>query len=194
MFYKEENIVNISMIAAQLLKEGRIERDDMSGHAGLTEVIIELAEQFENENSGVDYNTSDRDYWEEIDAFAERELIARYGIDNIVEQSVPEIKVIIYDGIIESVLTSSVDPVNIEIVSIDEDYEDYDQLKDYRDKLYSNDAFKYCDYSVSHFDEDEPYISDTNSLDSKISDATLRYQVPDNEITAHLDKSTGQER
>lgn len=44
-----------------------------------------------------------------------------------------DIKVIIRDGIVESVLAKDVSDKqpNIEIVSVDDDYEDYEQLRDY---------------------------------------------------------------
>lgn len=80
--YRSENIVNISMRAAELLKDGKIERDDISGHAGLTEAIVNLAEKFEALYADVDWNAADApDYWEEIDKFAEGELLERYGIE-----------------------------------------------------------------------------------------------------------------
>lgn len=80
--YRSENIVNISMRAAELLKAGKIERDDISGHAGLTEVIVNLAEVFEEKYANVDWNAADApDYWEEIDKFAEEQLMERYGIE-----------------------------------------------------------------------------------------------------------------
>ena len=52
----QENIVNIAMRASELLMAGKIEHDDMTGHAGLTETIISLAEKFEKENAEVDFN------------------------------------------------------------------------------------------------------------------------------------------
>ncbi len=81
MTHKEENIVNIAMRAGELLAAGKIERDDITGHAGLTDTIISLAEDFEKRNEGVDYDAADRDYWIEIDAFAEEQLLERYGIE-----------------------------------------------------------------------------------------------------------------
>lgn len=81
MTHKEENIVNIAMRAAELLKDGRIERDEITGHAGLTEAIIEMADQFEKMNAGVDFDAEGRDYWLEIDAFAEEQLLERYGCE-----------------------------------------------------------------------------------------------------------------
>lgn len=74
-----ENIVNIAMRAAELLMDGKIERDDISGHTGMTHTIIELAERFEREHEGVDYDAEGRDYWLEIDDFAEKELMQQYG-------------------------------------------------------------------------------------------------------------------
>ncbi len=174
MTYKEEDIVNISMVAAQLLKDGKIGPDDLAGHAGFTETIINLAEQFERENSGVDYNTGDRDYWEEIDAFAERGLIEKYGVDYVPEVQPFEIKVIIDGGITEAVLINQPLTVNVEVVSIDKDYEDYQQLKAYRDELYSDENFMPCDYSTAYFDTDNR--SSKDSLTKMISAADERFQ------------------
>lgn len=83
---KEENIVNIAMAAAGMMQKGKIKVED---HMDLTQVIVSLAEKFEKENAHVDYNAGidelrnagepARDYWEDIDAFAETELLERYG-------------------------------------------------------------------------------------------------------------------
>lgn len=87
MTAKEENIVNIAMRAGELLKAGMIERDDVTGHAGLTEAIIEMAEEFEQKFKGVDWNGEvipggeNLDYWEEIDRFAEQKLLEQYGLE-----------------------------------------------------------------------------------------------------------------
>ena len=82
MTFKEENIVNISMRAAELLKDHKIQPDDISGHAALTAEIIAQAEEFEQMHAHTDWNASDApDYWESIDSFAEDRLLARYGIE-----------------------------------------------------------------------------------------------------------------
>ncbi len=79
MTWKEENIVNVAMMAASLLEKGIIAPDDREGHMGMTQNIISIAEKFERQNAGVDFNEGDRDYWEEIDKFAEAELLELYG-------------------------------------------------------------------------------------------------------------------
>lgn len=158
-FLLNENIVNISMRAAELLLAGKIERDDMSGHAGLTETIINLAEKFEKENAGVDWNMSDRDYWLEIDAFAEEQLLERYGVEMIKDTQPLDIKVIMDRGILESVLKDQHVPVHVEVVHVDPDYEDYEQLEAYKNELYKDPAFFECDYSSCHFEPDHE-ISD----------------------------------
>lgn len=87
MTNKEENIVNIAMKAAELLKSGKIEHDEQTGFLGMTEHIIKLADQFEQEYGHIDYNAgvpsdgSISDYWEDIDRFAEKELLAEYAIE-----------------------------------------------------------------------------------------------------------------
>ncbi len=79
MTHKEENIVNIAMMAAELLKDGKIERSDITGHAGFTEDIIDLAYEFEMQYKNIDFDSGDHDYWIEIDAFAERNLLEMFG-------------------------------------------------------------------------------------------------------------------
>lgn len=92
MTRKEENIVNIAMKAANLLDSGKIKMDEMAGFAGLTETIISMAEQFEKEYGHVDYNAAVeenapiRDYWEDIDSFAEEKLMDLYAPENAVVQ------------------------------------------------------------------------------------------------------------
>lgn len=82
MTFKEENIVNIAMRAAELLKDHKIQRDDMTGHAGLTEAIITLADEFEQLHAGTEWNAPDApDYWESIDSFADDRLLERYGVE-----------------------------------------------------------------------------------------------------------------
>lgn len=154
-FYNaKENIVNIAMLAAELLMAGKIERDDMTGHAGLTDMIINLAEQFEKENASVDFNTGDRDYWLEIDAFAEEQLLERYGVEKAQEDKPLDIKVIMDRGILETVLKDQHIPVHVEVVYVDPDYEDYEQLEAYKNELYKDPAFFECDYTSCHFEPD----------------------------------------
>lgn len=158
----EENIVNIAMRAAELLKDGRIERDDMTGHAGLTDMIIQLAEAFEKKNLGVDFDAEDRDYWLEIDEFAEEQLIKELGVERPEPAQDLNIKVIISDGIVEEVLKDQGIPVQVEVVDMDVDYEDYDKLKAYSEELYHDPNLQRCLYTVANFQEEEPDITDAN--------------------------------
>lgn len=96
MTHKEENIVNIAMRAAELLKDGKIQCDDISGHAGLTEQIIFLSELFEKQYAGVDFNAGNKDYWEEVDSFAEIQLMALYGLDNPDLYNIPQYPVKVF--------------------------------------------------------------------------------------------------
>lgn len=159
MTFKEENIVNIAMRAAELLKDGRIERNDIAGHVGLTDTIIDLADAFEKQNAGVDFNAGDRDYWEEIDSFAEVQLLKEYGIEQAKTEKPLDIKVIFDRGILSDVLINQNQPVNVELVDVDPNYEDYDKLCAYRNDLYADKSFQECEYTVVHFDDEEPELS-----------------------------------
>lgn len=78
----QENIVNIAMRAAELLKDGKIERDDIDGHVGMTQTIVQLAKEFELQHADEDWELPfSPDYWEEIDKFAEEKLMERYSIE-----------------------------------------------------------------------------------------------------------------
>lgn len=63
----------------------------------------------------------------------------------------PTVKVIIEDGVPQEVLADA--PVDLEVVDIDKDYEDYDQLKNYRNRLYEDKNLKSCDFKVANFEE-----------------------------------------
>lgn len=68
-----------------------------------------------------------------------------------------EIKIILRDNIVESVLGSAFTPdeePEIEIVDINKDYDDYEQLCDYADKLYADPSYAECRYDVARFPED----------------------------------------
>lgn len=166
MTHKEENIVNISMMAAELLKEGRIERDDTNGHIGLTESIISLAEKFEKTYAGIDWDAGERDYWIEIDRFAEKELLERYGIERDAREPEPRgaelnVKVIISHGIVEGVLKDSDAPIFVEVVDVDSDYENYEVLEAYREKLYKDRLLMPCDYTIAG-------VEDLDELEAKL--------------------------
>lgn len=64
-----------------------------------------------------------------------------------------KVKVIIQDGIVQDVL--STEPVEVEIVDINKDYEDYEALCDYEQELYTDPALKSQDFTVSHFGEED---------------------------------------
>lgn len=66
------------------------------------------------------------------------------------------VKVIINDGIAVGVLADG--DVDVEIVDVDEDYEDYEALKEYEEELYGDPTLKEREYTVAHFEEgeDEP--------------------------------------
>lgn len=78
---KEENIVNIALMAASLLKDGKIDVEEHGGHAALTSEIVWMAGEFERRFSKVDWSQSKLTYWEEIDRFAEERLLEMYGVE-----------------------------------------------------------------------------------------------------------------
>ena len=63
------------------------------------------------------------------------------------------VKVIIRDGIVQDVL--STEPVEIEIVDINKDYEDYDRLCEYENALYADETLNSQDFTVAHFGEED---------------------------------------
>ena len=92
----EENIVNIAMRAGLLLHTGQIKYAEAEGHMGMTQAIVALAQKFEDLNADVDFNSSEKEYWEEIDRFAEDQLLWLYGADpDAPEASEPDPKQIV---------------------------------------------------------------------------------------------------
>lgn len=79
MTHKEENIVNITVKAMELLNTGKIRQDEEQGFMGFTQEIISLAERFEKEYGHVDWNSGEHDYWERIDNFSEKALLDLYS-------------------------------------------------------------------------------------------------------------------
>lgn len=67
----EENIIEIAWIDHKLYEED-VYDDDVNTDFRKNEIIY-LAEKFENENA-IDWDESDRDYYEEIEAFATKYL------------------------------------------------------------------------------------------------------------------------
>lgn len=64
-----------------------------------------------------------------------------------------EIKIIINEGVVESVLKDQDIPVRVEIIDINKDYEDYEELEDYRDTVYDDPTLMKCDYTVASFEK-----------------------------------------
>lgn len=60
--------------------------------------------------------------------------------------------VIIDGGIVSGVLSDG--DVEVEVVPIDKDYEDYDQLLDYESELYQDPSLKELDFKSVHFSEE----------------------------------------
>ena len=63
-----------------------------------------------------------------------------------------KVKVIINDGITTEVLADG--PVELEVVDIDSDYEDYDKLREYEEELHKDEGLKSVDFTVAHFEEE----------------------------------------
>lgn len=78
MTHKEENIVNITVKAMELLNSGKICQDEEQGFIGFTQEIISFAERFEKEYGHIDWNDGAHDYWETIDEFSEKALLEFY--------------------------------------------------------------------------------------------------------------------
>lgn len=159
MTYKEENIINIAMKAAELLKDGRIERDDISGHTGLIQTILSLSDKFEEKNAGVDYDAMGRDYWLEIDEFAEQHLLEEYGREIADIPQDLNLKVILNEGVLETVLKDKNIPVRVEVVDVDSLYTNYSKLESYRKELLADDAYMECDHFTPKFDEEPAYLA-----------------------------------
>lgn len=61
------------------------------------------------------------------------------------------VKVIITDGIVSGVLANK--EVDVEIINIDDDYEDYEALCQYEDNLRNDKTLQDYDFTVAHFEE-----------------------------------------
>lgn len=64
-----------------------------------------------------------------------------------------KVKVIIWEGIVTSVLADG--EVDVEIVDIDKDYDDYPDLEKYEEELRSDPDLKEQEYTVAHFEGEE---------------------------------------
>lgn len=62
------------------------------------------------------------------------------------------VKVIITNGIVSGVLANK--EVDVEIISIDDDYEDYDALCQYEDSLREDETLQERGFTVARFEED----------------------------------------
>ena len=60
------------------------------------------------------------------------------------------VKVIIRSGIATEVLTDG--EVELEVVDIDKDYEDYDKLRAYEEELHKDASLRSVDFTVAHFE------------------------------------------
>ena len=78
---REETIINIAVKAGELLAKGKIEPSELGGFMELTQNILSMADRFEKKvrTEGIDFETGDHDYWEEVDDFAEKTLLQEYG-------------------------------------------------------------------------------------------------------------------
>ena len=62
--------------------------------------------------------------------------------------------VILENGVVSDVLTDSGTPLTVEILDICEDYQDYEELEQYRCTLYSDSTLRHTDYQVVNFEEE----------------------------------------
>lgn len=75
----EENIIEISWIDQQLESEGAYIDDDRFVNTDVRkDLILALAEKFEEENPDVDWG-NERDYYEEIEKYATDQLLSAFG-------------------------------------------------------------------------------------------------------------------
>lgn len=68
-----------------------------------------------------------------------------------------KIKVILRENIAEAVLAAERDDpeLDVEVIDINKDYEDYQQFNAYADSIYADKAFKQVSFSSAHFDEED---------------------------------------
>ena len=67
-----------------------------------------------------------------------------------------KIKVIVESGLVQYVLINGDSSlVDLEVVDVDSDYEDYEELIKYRDGLLDNLAYESLDFNVANFEPDE---------------------------------------
>ena len=63
--------------------------------------------------------------------------------------------VIIRDGIVSDARTDIPEPLEVEVLNIDRDYEDYEHLNEYEDQLYSDPTLRSVNPTTVRFDENE---------------------------------------
>lgn len=68
--------------------------------------------------------------------------------------SATQVKVIMEEGTVRGVLKDRDIPLEVEIVDVWDDYQDYRQLSEYADGLFGDPVFKPCDYTTARFDND----------------------------------------
>ena len=100
-----------------------------------------------------------QEYYNENTAFAEERAQGSEanGADNVLPSAKVEpcvtVKVVIMDGIASSVLASR--QVEVEFISIDKDYEDYEALCQYEENLRNDETLREYDFTVAHFEEND---------------------------------------
>ena len=64
-----------------------------------------------------------------------------------------KVKIIIEEGIATGVLADG--DVEVEIIDIDPDYEDYEALKSYEKEIRNDPSLKDREFTVAHFEDDQ---------------------------------------
>lgn len=65
------------------------------------------------------------------------------------------IKLIIRDGIVENALAGTdCEPIEVEVIDVCKDYDDYEWLNDYADEVCADSRYKKIPYTVAHDSEE----------------------------------------
>ena len=64
-----------------------------------------------------------------------------------------KVKIIIEEGIATGVLADG--DVEVEIIDIDPDYEDYEALQSYKEEVRSDSSLRERQFTVAHFEDDQ---------------------------------------
>jgi len=183
----QENIVNISMKAYDLILKPKVDLDSRGGFLGLSDFILTAAKEYERQvGANLNHDAPDEpDYWESIDNFAEQALREEYGEElelsdaRSMSDAPAQIKVILDNGVIDTILKDCERPIHVEVVDCNDDYEDIDQLREYRDQLVSDTKFRECAYSSANFEDFEAERSTPhNALDDMLRTAQTRSGEP----------------